>query len=221
MKNLSLAFVLLLSSMAMAQDSLQTNLFDTVKSLKFSLFDLVEPTSRSVLLGYEFHLSPNFSLLSEAGPVFGKYEGEQSRGIKIREELRWLLLPAPKKRSYIGVQYVYKKWKAEGLNDEFFLYKVYNSAYYDYDYMRRVDALHLTLGCLNNTFGKLLIDFGIFGGVRRLTTKAIGVPKDWKLYIEYADDLILPEDIYYNLGAPSQKIIPSLGAYFRIGFRVK
>jgi hypothetical protein len=217
MKTCLVAFLILLSFHSFAQQPTPDGLLNKVTSIKVSLLDMLEPNSNTFLLSYEFHLGPNVSLLSEGGFIAGKYNNDKAHGYKIREEVRWLLPPKPRRRAYVGLQYMRKNLFAKDSFDEFVNRKSGRFEYLDFDYYRKVDALHLTLGFFKAGKGRQVTDIGLFFGGRKLVTKALGVSEDWSLRNDgepASYEIFIPDEV------PESKLYLSYGIYFRYGFRL-
>lgn len=217
MKTCLVAFLIFLASHSFAQQPVPDGLLNKVTSLKVSIFDMLEPSSNTFLLSYEFHPGSNVSLLSEGGFIAGKYKNDKANGFKFREEVRWLLPPKPRKRTYVGLQFMHKNFIAKGVNDEFVTRNGGYFEYLDFDYIRKVDALHLTLGFIKAGNGRQVTDIGFFFGGRKLVTKAGGVPEGWSLRNDgdpATYEIFIPDEV------PQSKLYLSYGIYFRYGFRV-
>lgn len=222
MKTFTLLFLVFFSFQLSAQKTAEDSVLMNIRSFRFSIFDAFEPYSNSFLLSYEHQIGRHFSILAEAGPTFGSaFTGQIKRkriqGPKMRLELRRYGEVKSSVRAYIGLQYMHKKLKGDDFENSFKMPRTRtNRISYEYEYLKKVTALHVTAGVMSISRRKMVFDYGVFIGFRHKQLKAVGVPDDLVIHTDYEYTPFQPfEDI------PIDNIKVNVGVLFRVGIAFK
>jgi hypothetical protein len=189
MRAITLVILFLIANQLTAQVPVRDSVLLNIRSIKFSVADIFD----SYLFSYEHQMGRNFSLMAEAGPSRGRHQDfnsiDKTKGYKLRGELRYLGAIKNHARLYLGVQYMHKQLSGEDFKDEFAVYGNQYRNFFEYDYLKKIDALNLTFGMLKGTKESLLFDFGFFVGIKRKQVFYSDVPKGFSPYHEDEPDL--------------------------------
>ncbi|MEZ4953137.1 MAG: hypothetical protein R2825_06135 [Saprospiraceae bacterium] len=222
MKTFTLLFLLFFSFQLSAQNTAADSLLMNIRSFRFSIFDALEFNSNSFLLSYEHQINRHLSLLAEAGPTIGsafteKIKRKRTYGPKMRFELRGYGKVKVYGRFYVGLQYMHKRLEGEDFENSFKMPRTRTkSIRYEYDYLKTVNALHVTAGVLSISRRKMLFDYGLFVGFRHKQLKAVGVPENLVIDTDYEYTPFQPFEI-----VPFDNMRIDYGFVIRIGIGLK
>jgi hypothetical protein len=174
-KYLTLLFILLCNFNMAAQGPHDSFPRLIVKYMPFNVLDYPQP---SVQFGLEYALARRHSLQAEYGQII---ISKLVEGYRLRGEYRYYIPNEKKGRDfYLGLQYSFRKTNTQEVNT----FSRNNGTYFQTISYNRENVFNgLTAGFGNRYLigNRLVIDWGMAFGIRRLEVRQHGVPPDAEL----------------------------------------
>ncbi|GEM_PF-6827058 len=215
---LHLVFLFLLA-FGLAQAQVADTTFLPLRSLKISIADMLDPFAPAFLLGFEHRIAPRWSLMAEGGFVTsfeGRYLMQKPMsGYKARGEVkRYFEFQKTSAAWYFGLQYMWRTTTIPNEKGLFCLNGCPDLRYVEllYDFSRRIDAGHLSLGFLLKTESRALWEFSVFGGFRHRVPMFEGVPAGARF--------VRIPNRYFSFRQKDPDTLPSIGCAIRVGFQM-